>query len=133
MRIGLVALAGLALLPGDAKAQGADVARLTCGQLLDARGGESERLLVWLHGYYAGAAQRPVLDGRQAEEAVAAMRKACEGDRALLLIGPQARAIFLSATPLAEVKPTQPAPSAPAAAPSGGTAGSAPSRPAPVR
>ena len=132
MRIGLVALAGLALLPGDGKAQGADVARLTCGQLLDARAPESERLLVWLHGYYAGAAQRPVLDGRQAEEAVAAMRKACEGDRALPLIGPQARAIFLSATPMAEVKTAPPAQSAPAAS-SSGTAGSAPSRPAPVR
>jgi hypothetical protein len=58
------------------------------------------------------------------------MRKTCEGDRALPLIGPQARAIFLSATPLAEAKP--PAQSAPAAS-SSGTAGSAPSRPAPVR
>jgi hypothetical protein len=128
MRIGLVALAGLALLPGDAQAQGTDVARLTCGQLLDARGPESERLLVWLHGYYAGAAQRSILDGRQAEEAVAAMRKACEGNRALPLIGPQARTIFLSTAPLAEVKP---AASAPSAAPVGGASGS--TRPAPVR
>ena len=129
MRIGLVALAGLALLPGDAEAQGSDVARLTCGQLLDARAGEPERLLLWLHGYYAGAAQRAVLEPRQAEEAVAAMRQACEGDRALPLIGARARAIFLSATPLAEVKPAQPAPSA--APPTGGALGSA--RPTPVR
>jgi hypothetical protein len=125
-----IALACFFLLPPSAaNAQGADVARLTCGQLLDARGSESERLLVWLHGYYAGAAQRAVLDARQAEEAVAAMRKVCEGDRALPLIGPQARAIFLSASPLAEVKPAPPTPSA--AAPAGGAPGS--TRPAPIR
>jgi hypothetical protein len=117
------------LPPPAARAQTADVARLTCGQLLDARGGESERLLLWLHGYYAGAAQRPILDGRQADEAIAAMRKTCEGDRALPLIGPQARAIFLSAAPLAEVKPSASAPSPPA--PAGGASGS--TRPAPVR
>jgi hypothetical protein len=127
--LALAALANVALLPPAARAQGADVTRLTCGQLLDARGGEPERLLVWLHGYYAGAAQRAILEPRQAEEAVAAMRKACEGDRALPLIGPQARAIFLSATPLAEAGP---APPAPAAAPAG-PAPSAPARPTPVR
>ena len=98
MRIAGAALAAacLVLLPAGARSQTADLTRLTCGQLLDLRGAEPERLLVWLHGYYAGAAQRAILDPRQIEEAVAAMRKACEGSRDLALIGTEARAIFLS-------------------------------------
>jgi hypothetical protein len=36
--------------PAAAQAQGADLTRLTCGRLLDQRGVEPERLLVWLHG-----------------------------------------------------------------------------------
>jgi hypothetical protein len=126
-----LALACFALQPPAARAQGADVARLTCGQLLELRSDEPERFLVWLHGYYAGAAQRATLEPRQIEEAVAAMRQACEGDHAIPLIGPQARAIFLSAAPLAEVKPAQPAPSAPSSVPAGAS-GSA-RRPTPVR
>jgi HdeA/HdeB family len=113
MRIAGAALAAacLVLLPDGARSQAADLTRLTCGQLLDLRGVEPERLLVWLHGYYAGAAQRATLDARQIEEAVAAMWKACEGNRELALIGAEARAIFLSPNPAAEVKPpAQPGP-----------------------
>ena len=44
------------------------------------------------------------------------MRKACEGNRDLALIGPEARAIFLSQNPAAEVKPLPPPLPAPAAA-----------------
>jgi hypothetical protein len=134
MRIAGTALAfALALQPAGARAQGADVARLTCGQLLDLRGAEPERLLLWLHGYYAGAAQRSTLEARQAEEAAAAMRRACEGDRALALIGPQARAIFLSATPLAEVKPALQVPPGPAAPSGAASSDRGQPRPAPVR
>ena len=86
MRIVGAAIAAACLFqPAAAQAQGADLTRLTCGRLLDQRGVEPERLLVWLHGYYAGAAQRATLEPRQIEEAVAAMRKACEGNRELAL------------------------------------------------
>ena len=118
MRIAGAALAAacLVLLPAGARSQTADLTRLTCGRLLDLRGAEPERLLVWLHGYYAGAAQRATLDPRQIEEAVAAMRKACEGNRELALLGAEARAIFLSQNPAAEVKPAPAAQTGPAAA-----------------
>ena len=105
MRIVGAAIAAACMFqPAAAQAQGADLTRLTCGRLLDQRGVEPERLLVWLHGYYAGAAQRATLEPRQIEEAVAAVRKACESNRELALIGAEARAIFLSQNPAAELK-----------------------------
>ncbi len=117
MRIVGAAVAAACLFqPAAAQAQAADLTRLTCGRLLDQRGVEPERLLVWLHGYYAGAAQRATLEPRQIEEAVGAMRKACEGNRDLALIGAEARAIFLSQNPAAEVKPAPAPQTGPAAA-----------------
>jgi hypothetical protein len=44
------------------------------------------------------------------------MRKACEGNRDLALIGAEARAIFLSQNPAAEVKPAPAPQTGPAAA-----------------
>jgi hypothetical protein len=93
---GAAFLAALALLQaGFAAGQPADLSRLTCGQFLDLPPQDGERLIVWLHGHYAGAAQRTGLDGRQFEAAAAAIRAACDRDRAMPLIGAEARGIFV--------------------------------------
>jgi hypothetical protein len=65
------------------------------------------QLIVWLHGYYAGAAQRAIIDRTKLDETVSAIQQACERNRSVPLIGAEARAIFLG----------EPAPQPPPAAP----------------
>jgi HdeA/HdeB family len=116
------------LAPSVAAAQ-AELSRLTCAQLADLPRAEGERLILWLHGYYAGAAQKPSLDGGQFETAMQGIREACGRDRALPLIGAEARGIFLGTAPSAAAPPSErPAPPAPRR-----PAWEEPRRPAPVR
>ena len=91
------ALGMAALLAGGlaAEAQTADLTRASCAQLLDLRQNDRGQLIVWLHGYYAGAAQRPLLDRAKLEDAFAAIQQLCERNRAMPLIGSEARALFL--------------------------------------
>jgi hypothetical protein len=110
----------LALAAVPAQAQVADIARASCGDFMALRPGDRGELLIWLHGYYAGSAQRPIVDRAKVDEAIAAMQQACERDPALPLIGVEARAILLG-------EPRQPAPPPTAASPPG-----APQRPIPT-
>ena len=130
MRSGGAALVTLLTLiqAGLAAGQTADLTRLTCGQFLDLPQQDGERLIIWLHGYYAGAAQRTGLDGRQFEAAMAAIRQACERDRALPLIGAEARGIFLGTSSAA----TAPAPETPASQGPRPAASPEPRRPSPL-
>lgn len=103
------AAAGAAVLAvlvagGSARAQVADLLRAKCADLMELRQNDRGQLIVWLHGYYAGAAQRPVIDRPKLEAAVTAIEKTCEQNRALALIGIEARAIFLG-EPLPQVQP----------------------------
>jgi hypothetical protein len=96
--------AGAALLAvlaggGVAQAQVADLTRASCAELLELPRNDQGQLIVWLHGYYAGAAQRPVIDRAKLDAAVAAIRHACEQNHAMPLIGIEARAIFLGESP----------------------------------
>ena len=75
---------------------------------MELRQNDRGQLIVWLHGYYAGAAQRPVIDRPKLEAAVVAIEQACERDRAMALIGMEARAIFLG-EPLPQMQPAPPA------------------------
>jgi len=93
---------------GAGRAQTADLARATCAGLNALSRPERAEMLVWLHGYYAGAAQRSVIDRERTAAAIAAMEAACERAPAMALIGVEARALFLG-------EPA--APSAPGAAP----------------
>ena len=103
---GLMLVAGLAGV-ASASAQVADLTKATCAQLMDLPRNDRGQLIVWLHGYYAGAAQRPIIDRPKLNEAVEGFGQACERNRAMPLIGMEARAIFLG-EPLPQ---TQPAPS----------------------
>ena len=105
----------LAALSGGlpAYAQVADLTKATCAQLMDLPRNDRGQLIVWLHGYYAGAAQRAMIDRTKLEETVSAIQQACERNRGVPLIGAEARAIFLG-----EPAP-QPPPAAPPPAPPG--------------
>jgi hypothetical protein len=105
----LVSFAGsLAVL-----AQTADLTRATCGQLMDLPRNDRGQLIVWLHGYYAGAAQRAVLDRTKLEDAFSAVEQLCERNRSMSLMGSEARSLFLGeAAPVAQQPPSAPPPSA---------------------
>jgi HdeA/HdeB family len=96
---GVVAL--LAALSGStaAQAQAADLTRATCAHLMDLPRNDRGQLIVWLHGYYAGAAQRAMLDRTKLEESLTGLQQLCEGNRTLPLIGSEARSVLLGETP----------------------------------
>ena len=96
-RSALAGLSAAALVASlAAHAQVADLTKATCAQLMDLPRNERGQLIVWLHGYYAGAAQRAAIDRTKLEGAVTAMQEACERNRAMALIGMEARAILLA-------------------------------------
>ena len=80
-------------------AQVADLTRASCAHLMDLPANDRGQLIVWLHGYYAGAAQRAMLDRTRLENAVAAIQQLCERNRNLPLIGSEARSLFLGEAP----------------------------------
>ncbi len=123
-KAGAAALMAALAVPA-AQAQTADLTKATCAQLMDLPRNDRGQLIVWLHGYYAGAAQRPVIDRAGLEEVVTAIQQVCERNRDLALIGSEARTIFLSDPP-SQLQPsrappgqdTVAGPSPPALAPS---------------
>jgi hypothetical protein len=119
-RTGAGAGALIAALLGSlaVQAQTADLARATCAQLILLPRNDRGQLIVWLHGYYAGAAQRAVLDRTKLEDAFLAIQEVCERNRSMPLMGSEARSVFLGEAPV---------PSLPSASP-GGTSPTAPGR-----
>jgi hypothetical protein len=108
-----VIVAALAAVP-SVHAQVADLTKATCAQMMDLPRNDRGQLIVWLHGYYAGAAQRAMIDRTKLEETVAAIQQACERNRTMPLVGAEARAIFLGEPALQPPAGTQPqAPTAP--------------------
>jgi hypothetical protein len=118
-RSGAGCLAFLLSLPssGTVQAQMADLTRATCAQLMDLPRNDRAQLIVWLHGYYAGAAQRAVLDRTKLEDSLAAVQELCDRNRATPLIGSETRSVFLGETPPAAPAPPSPAASAPPLSP----------------
>jgi hypothetical protein len=122
-----------ALLASPASAQVANLTGATCGQMLDLSLNERQQLMVWLHGYYAGAAQRAVIDRAKLEEVFKTLQATCEQNRATPLIGANVRAILLG-----EAAPTPPLASQPPSPRRSQASSSAPapsgnSRPTPLR
>jgi HdeA/HdeB family len=64
---GAVALVGALLGSLAVQAQTADLTRATCAHLIDLPRNDRGQLIVWLHGYYAGAAHRAVLDRKNSK------------------------------------------------------------------
>jgi hypothetical protein len=83
------------ILAAAIPAHAADLTRATCRDLAGLTGEEQRQLQIWLHGYYASAAQRAVIDRPKVEAALTAFRAACDKNPGLSLIGAEARAILL--------------------------------------
>jgi hypothetical protein len=89
-------------------AQTADFSRGTCSQLSEMKGEERNQFLLWLHGYYAGAASRPVLDKGRLEQSINAFNQACEKNPALPLIGIDTRGVMLGEVSAPVTQPQNP-------------------------
>jgi hypothetical protein len=94
----VLALAG-ALSTGSAVAQTVDMSRGSCSDFT--RMGEEDRnqLALWLAGYYAGLAQRPLLDLDKVLAAPGELTTLCTEKPDLPLVGPETRAIFFPPAP----------------------------------
>lgn len=97
-------LAGL-VWSGDARSQGTDITRMTCAQLSEINAGDREQFLVWLYGYYAGSAQKPVIDQGAFAAASQALTQLCDKQKAAPLIGAEVRALFLGGQPAGQQQP----------------------------
>src|SRR4051794_28257157 len=106
------AAAGIALATA-APAQTVDLTRTTCADYATLSAADRDQLAVWLHGYFAGAAQRSSLDPTRVAASAALLQKACEVAAAMPLIGPATRAIFLG-EPVPAASATTPQPRGPA-------------------
>src|SRR5829696_7996794 len=84
--IGCSLLLGAVAAGAPARAQVADLAKASCVQLLELPRNDRGQLIVWLHGYYAGAAQRAMIDRTRLEDAFGAIQQLCERNRAMPLI-----------------------------------------------
>jgi hypothetical protein len=83
------------LAPSPVLAQGLDMARMTCSQFQDMRPADRQQIGVWLHGYYAGSANKPMIDTSAYEGSLRTLNEACSKQKTAPLIGDQVRGIFL--------------------------------------
>jgi hypothetical protein len=81
--------------PSSPYAQGLDMARMTCSQFQDMRPADRQQVGVWLHGYYAGSGNKPMIDTSAYEGALRTLNDACSKQKTAPLIGDQVRGIFL--------------------------------------
>jgi HdeA/HdeB family len=85
----------VAPLPVLAQSAGTDITRISCGQLTDMQRGEQEQLLTWLYGYYAGAAQKAVIDRGAFLNSAKSVSEFCGKQKSVSLISAQIREIFI--------------------------------------
>lgn len=88
-----------------AQAQVIDMASVDCGQF-DRLGERRKRSIgVWLHGYYAGTGQRPLLDLTGIEEAVDALIRHCAENPEAPLVSGETAGILRQETTRDVVRP----------------------------
>ena len=93
----LIVGAGLVWNAG-AQARVIDLARSTCAQFISLAPVEKEQIVLWLAGYYAGSAQRPMMDISLLSNASRSLNEICLRTPALPLIGPETRPLLLGPT-----------------------------------
>ncbi len=92
----LAAALAAAILGGDrARAEAVDLMRATCADFVAMNGNDQNQLSLWLAGYYAGGAQRPLIDLDKITSAPAQLAALCAKTPQLPLVGAETRAIFL--------------------------------------
>lgn len=91
----LAALTALPLTAGGAPAESLDLTRATCADFITMSGDDQDLLSLWLAGYFAGGAQRPLIDTEKVTAAPAALRTLCEKSPELPLVGAETRAVIM--------------------------------------
>lgn len=99
MRGALARLAFLAAatLPGGGPAlgQSVDLGRATCADFSAMTSNDQAQISLWLAGYFAGGAQKPLLDIDKIAAAPAELQQICAKAPQLSLVGAETRALFV--------------------------------------
>jgi hypothetical protein len=72
-----------------------DLANATCAQFIGLSRMEKDQIVLWLAGYYAGAAQRPRIDVSLLAGASGALDELCMKSPGSTLIGQETRPLLL--------------------------------------
>lgn len=79
---------------GMARAEPIDLMRATCAEFVGMNGSDRGQIALWLAGYFAGAAQRPMLDVDKITAAPGALAELCAKTPQASLISAETRAVF---------------------------------------
>ena len=93
-------LAAAALLLGSlsgARAESVDLTRASCADFVAMSENDQTQLSLWLAGYFAGSAMRPLLDLEKITAAPAGLTALCSKSPQLPLVGAETRAVFIPA------------------------------------
>jgi hypothetical protein len=80
-----------------AGAETLDLTRASCADFVAMSENDQSQLSLWLAGYFAGGAQRPLLDLEKIAAAPAALAQICAKSPQLPLVGAETRAAFIPA------------------------------------
>lgn len=86
-----------ALAPSSLRAEGIDLTRASCADFTAMSETDQTQLSLWLAGYFAGSAMRPLLDLEKITAAPAGLAALCSKSPQLPLVGPEARGVFIPA------------------------------------
>ncbi|PZU90819.1 MAG: hypothetical protein DI527_13445 [Chelatococcus sp.] len=95
--LAMFALAALAAPTAPARAEPIDLTRASCADFTAMSETDRAQLSLWLAGYYAGSAQRPLVDADRIASAPAALAELCAKSPQLPLVGAETRAAFIPA------------------------------------
>ena len=85
------------LVAAPARAEPIDLTRASCADFAAMSETDRSQLSLWLAGYFAGGAQRPLLDPERITAAPAALAELCAKSPQLPLVGAETRAAFIPA------------------------------------
>lgn len=84
-------------LPSSVRAEGLDLTRASCADFVAMSENDQTQLSLWLAGYFAGSAMRPLLDLEKITAAPAGLAALCSKSPQLPLVGAETRAVFMPA------------------------------------
>lgn len=85
------------LLSTGARSEALDLTRASCSDFAAMNETDKTQLSLWLAGYFAGSAMRPLLDLDKITAAPAALTELCSKSPQLALVGAETRAVFFPA------------------------------------
>jgi hypothetical protein len=79
------------------RAEALDLTRASCSDFIAMNENDRNQLSLWLAGYFAGSAMRPLLDLEKITAAPAALAELCAKSPQFALVGAETRAVFIPA------------------------------------